>query len=84
MKFENFYLQKGCKDGAPPESLSVEQLGQGHVVGEGRIWGSPASTCWYLSIGVEPLGGRHQQLLVHTVECKGQDCPGLLGTKSGR
>lgn len=58
-------------------------MGQ-HVGGGGRgeegggELGFTTSACWYLSIGVEPLGGGHEQLLVHTVECKCQDCPGLL------
>ena len=41
---------------------------------------------WYLGVGVEPLGGGHQQLPFHAVKGKGQDCPGLLGTRgtSGR
>lgn len=41
-------------------------------------------TQWYLGIGVEPLGGRHQQLPFHAVKGKGQDCPGLLGMRGTR
>ena len=81
-KFENSYLQKGCKDGA---LLKLLRTGTGpRVRWVGRIWHSPPIAHWYLSIRVEPLGGGHQQLPFHAVKCKGQDCPSLLGMRGTR
>lgn len=81
-KFENSYLQKGCKDEA---LLKLPRIGTGpHVRWVGRIWHSPPIEHWYLSIRVEPLSGGHQQLPFHAVKCKGQDCPGLLGMRGTR
>lgn len=46
---------------------------------EKKLW-----THRYLGIRIEPLGSGHQQLLLHAVQSKGQDGPGLLEAKSRR
>lgn len=81
-KFTNSCLKKGCEGGALLEPPSAEQSWDD--TSRRRIWGSPAPAYWYLGIGVEPLGGGHEQLLVHAVKRKGQDCPGLLGRRDRR
>lgn len=81
-KFRNSYLQKGCKEGVPLKPLRI--VTGPHVRWVGRIWRSPPIVQWYLGIGVEPLGGGHQQLPFHAVKSKGQDCPRLLGMRGTR
>lgn len=82
--FKTSYLQKGCKEGVPLKPLRI--VTGPHVRGVEKAWCSPPVMQWYLGVGVEPLGGGHQQLPFHAVKGKGQDCPGLLGTRgtSGR
>ena len=76
------YLQKGCKEGVPLKPLKI--VTGPRVRGVERAWCSPPLMQWYLGVGVEPLGGGHQQLPFHAVKGKGQDCPGLLGMRGTR
>lgn len=53
------------------------------LIGE-KVLGCAPALHWYLGIRIESLGGGHEQLLLRTIQSKGQDGPGLLGARDRR
>jgi hypothetical protein len=59
---------------------ACSELGQDVI----KVLGYAPPPHWYLSVRIEPLGGGHEQLLLGAIQSKGQDGPGLLGTRGTR